>query len=128
MAPTALSADVVQNWQLVISALGFLGVIVTIAVNTAAVRLSARTLQLNVAAQNQKTDADHSQQWWARYEWAQALRRDPDPKEQALGWAHLDILSVSPLATHTEQDFIQLMALHRMTGDNGVQRPGRTRS
>lgn len=101
-----------QAGQLLIQAAGFIAVVVTVRINTAVLRQS-------VIAQRQKTDADNRTQWWTRYIWAEELRLSNDRQQRLLGWSHLNILSVSTLATSTEKDVILMLALSAADEDNG---------
>lgn len=109
------TTDWIALGQLVTAVLGIIGVIVTLRLNTRAVRLSAQTLGLNVDAQHHQTDCDNRAHWWERYTWAEELRLSPVPARQELGWDHMPLLIASPLATSTEKLVIQLIALRRVT-------------
>ncbi|MDN6438194.1 MAG: hypothetical protein L0K27_01865 [Corynebacterium nuruki] len=108
------STDWIALGQLITALLGIVGVIVTLRLNTRAVRLSARTLGLNVDAQRLQADSDNRAHWWTRYTWAEDQRHNSDTRLQRLGWNHLDILVRSPLATATEAEIIQLIAIQRL--------------
>lgn len=84
--------------QLVVSALGFLGLIWTI---------------------RQKTISDNRAEWWKRYTWATELAKQDDDQAFRLGMFHLRILLTSPLATKTERKIIQDLAVFYESGDNG---------
>ncbi|MGO2692138.1 hypothetical protein [Corynebacterium variabile] len=75
---------------------GFAAVIVTIRINTAALRQSAK-------AREQKTGADNRTQCWTRYIWAEDLRMSNSARHRILGWSHLNILSVGALTTDALQ-------------------------
>ena len=99
--------------QLITAVLGIAGVIITLRLNTRAVRLSAEALALSVEARNRQTDSDNRAHWWQRYVWAEELRQRRNRSLQQLGWRHLSVLLTSPLATSTEQDIILLIAMQR---------------
>lgn len=101
-----------QAGSLLIQAAGFIAVVVTVRLNTAVLRQS-------VKAQEQKTGTDNRTQWWTRYMWAEELRMNGSPRQRMLGWSHLNILSVSTLATDTEKDIILMLALSAADDDNG---------
>ncbi|MGP5614361.1 hypothetical protein [Corynebacterium variabile] len=75
-----------------VRAAGFVAVVVTIRINTAALRQSAK-------AREQKTGADNRTQCWTRYIWAEDLRMSNSARHRILGWSHLSILSVGALTT-----------------------------
>lgn len=107
------TTDWIALGQLITAVLGIIGVIVTLRLNTRAVRLSAQTLGLNVDAQHHQTDCDNRAHWWERYTWAEELLHRRNRNLQELGWKHLKVLLTSPLATDTEQDIILLIAMQR---------------
>jgi hypothetical protein len=105
--------DWIALGQLITAILGIVGVIVTLRLNTRAVRLSGRTLALNADVQRHQTDSDNRAHWWARYTRAEEMLHRRNRSLQQLGWKHLNVLLTSPLATATENDIILLIAVQR---------------
>lgn len=87
-----------RSGQLLVSLLGFFGLIWTI---------------------HQKTVSDDRAEWWKRYTWAADLIREGDDESFRLGILHLNILVTSPLSTRTEKKIIQELAVEGVSGDNG---------
>lgn len=76
--------------QLVVAALGFVAVIVTI---------------------RQKTRSDNRAKLWRRYTWATDKSLDEGIEHQLIGWVNLGELGRSMLRTRSEEEVIQLLGL-----------------
>ncbi|HJG47096.1 hypothetical protein [Corynebacterium variabile] len=66
----------------------------------------------------QKKRADNRAEWWRRYTWATEQSFEETEHQQLVGWVNLGILSQSQLATKTERDVVQALALDKKGRDN----------
>lgn len=60
----------------------------------------------------QKNDADRRSEWWRRVAWAYERVFSSDDNQQRLGWALLNVLTASKLATKGDSDYVQAIAEH----------------
>lgn len=71
-----------------------------------------------VVTVRQKTRSDNRAEWWRRYTWATEQSFEETEHQQLVGWVNLDVLSHSRLATKTEWEVVQALALERKGRDN----------
>lgn len=60
----------------------------------------------------QKNHADRRAEWWRRTQWAFERTFSTEAAEARLGWALLQTLIVSKLATRDDTEFVQVIAEH----------------
>lgn len=68
----------------------------------------------------QKNRSDNRSEWWRRATWALERTFETDSRQATLGWAMLDKLVQSPLATKDDSDIVQVVAEHAALGDGDV--------
>lgn len=68
----------------------------------------------------QKNRSDNRSEWWRRATWALERTFEADSRQATLGWAMLDKLVQSPLATKDDSDIVQVVAEHAALGDGDV--------
>ncbi|WP_336671501.1 hypothetical protein [Tsukamurella sp. USMM236] len=89
----------------------------TIIVGTAAVVMAIVTI-------GQKRLADNRKEWWTRCQWALEATYAGDRMQQRDGWAVIEGLLKSTLATSTERDIAMHLALTRYRRDTGSENTG----
>lgn len=90
----------------------------TIIVGTAAAVIAVVTI-------GQKRLADNRKEWWTRCEWALGSTCTADIEQSRDGWAVIDDLLDSALATGTERNIAMHLALTRYRGNTGTGRHGK---